>query len=144
MRLDDLPAVTAIEKDSFPNPWPASTFLGEIQNRPVSHPYVAVIPSGEGERLVGFIIFWLVREEAQINNIAVHPEFRHRGFGEDLLRRALAAIRDLGGLFVVLEVRGSNEPAIRLYRKLGFSDIGCRKDYYVNPGEDALVMGLGL
>jgi ribosomal-protein-alanine N-acetyltransferase len=142
MKAEDLAAVVAIERVSFPNPWPATTFLGEIQNRPVSHPYVALSGSGDAERLIGYVLFWLIADEAQINNIAVHPDFRRRGIGESLMRQTLDMIRDLGGSFIILEVRHSNQAAQGLYRKLGFSEIGRRRSYYFNPEEDALVMGL--
>jgi ribosomal-protein-alanine N-acetyltransferase len=144
MRPGDVPAVKAVEDVSFPNPWPASTFLGEIQNAPISHPCVAVRGEGAGERLVGYVVFWVIEGEVQINNIAVRPEYRGKGLGEALLRRTLDLARSLGGQYVVLEVRVSNQAAVGLYRKLGFAEIGRRKGYYFNPGEDALVMGLGL
>lgn len=144
MRPEDIPAVKAIEDVSFPNPWPASTFLGEIQNRPVSHPYVAVRGGEEGERLVGYVVFWLIRDEVQINNIAVRPDARGQGLGEALLRRTLDLARSMGGAAVILEVRVSNQAAVGLYRKLGFVEIGRRKGYYFNPSEDALVMSLEL
>ncbi|HEX9901401.1 MAG TPA: ribosomal protein S18-alanine N-acetyltransferase [Acidobacteriota bacterium] len=144
MKAEDLAAVLAIERVSFPNPWPATTFLGEIQNTTVSHPYVAVSGSGDTERLIGYVIFWLISDEAQINNIALLPEFRRRGMGESLMRQTLDMIRDLGGSYVILEVRQSNQAALSLYLKLGFSEIGRRPSYYFNPEEDALVMGLGL
>lgn len=144
MRAEDLEAVTAIEAVSFPNPWPASTFLGEIQNRSVSHPYVAVTVAAGREMVIGYVLFWLIADEAQVNNIAVHQGFRRRGVGESLMKRTLDMIRDLGGHFVILEVRLSNQSAQSLYRKLGFFEIGRRRSYYFNPEEDALVMGLSL
>ena len=144
MQPEDVPFVSAIESASFPNPWPSSTFLGEIQNRSISHPHVAVRDDGAGERVIGYVIFWLIRDEAQINNIAVHPDLRGKGMGESLLRRSLDLIRELGGAYVILEVRVSNQAAVGLYRKLGFVEIGRRQGYYFNPSEDALVMGLGL
>lgn len=144
MRPGDIAAVKAIEDISFPNPWPASTFLGEIQHRPISHPYVAVRREEGGERVVGYAVFWLIGDEVQINNIALRPDLRGKGLGEALLRRALDLVRGLGGSYVVLEVRVSNQAAVGLYRKLGFVEIGRRKNYYFNPSEDALVMGLGL
>jgi ribosomal-protein-alanine N-acetyltransferase len=144
MRAEDLAAVLAIERVSFPNPWPAATFLGEIQNRSISNPYVAVTASGGGQVIIGYVIFWLIADEAQVNNIAVHPDFRGQGIGQWLMEKSLDLIRDLGGRFVILEVRLSNYSAQRLYRKLGFFDIGRRRSYYFNPEEDALVLGLSL
>jgi len=144
MRPGDIAAVKAIEDISFPNPWPASTFLGEIQHRPISHPYVAVRREGREERVVGYVVFWLIGDEVQINNIALRPDLRGKGLGEALLRRTLGLVRAMGGAMVILEVRVSNQAAVGLYRKLGFAEIGRRRGYYFNPSEDALVMGLGL
>jgi len=144
MRPEDIPAVKAIEDISFPNPWPASTFLGEIQHRPISHPYVAVQGKEAGESVVGYVVFWLIRDEVQINNIAVRPDARGQGLGEALLRRTLDLVREMGGAYVILEVRVSNQAAVGLYLKLGFAEIGRRKGYYFNPSEDALVMSLEL
>lgn len=138
MDVRDLDAVQAIEVRSFSNPWHKTTFLGEIQNRSIAYPLVAVSPE---KKVIGYVMFWLIDGEAQINNIAVHPGFRGRGVGEGLMRFALDKIRALGGSFVTLEVRQSNASARRLYEKLGFVVIGLRKGYYQNPPEDAVLMG---
>jgi ribosomal-protein-alanine N-acetyltransferase len=142
MDVRDLAEVHAIEVRSFSNPWHKTTFLGEIQNRSVAYPYVAV--SEPDHRIIGYILFWKVEDEAQINNIAVRPDVRGRGVGEELLRFALDKMRHLGATFVTLEVRRSNRAALDLYRKLGFSLLGNRKGYYHNPPEDAMIMGLDL
>lgn len=140
MEVRDLAEVQAIEARSFPNPWHKSTFLGEIQNRSIAHPYVAEAGAG----IIGYIMFWLIRDEAQVNNVAVHPEWRGRGVGERLMRFALDKVRGLGGSFITLEVRRSNSSAVALYEKLGFTLMGVRKGYYQNPADDALVLGLDL
>lgn len=141
MEVRDIPAVQAIEVRSFSNPWHKTTFLGEVQNRSIAYPVVAETPD---RVLVGYIMFWLIDSEAQINNVAVHPDYRGLGVGEALMRFALAKIRDLGGVTAVLEVRVSNAPARTLYEKLGFRVVGRRKGYYHRPPEDALVMVLNL
>ncbi len=142
MEVRDIPAILAIEVRSFSNPWHKTTFLGEIQNRSIAYPLVAeTVPD---HVLVGYIMFWLIDSEAQINNVAVHPDYRGLGVGEQLMRFALAKIRDLGGVTAVLEVRVSNATARALYEKLGFSVAGRRKGYYHRPAEDALVMVLNL
>jgi ribosomal-protein-alanine N-acetyltransferase len=142
MTAGDLPEVMAIERVSFPNPWHETTFRGEIQNEGISFPLVA----GERteKRVVGYIIFWRIQDEIQINNIAVHPDFRGLGIGEAILREVLDNVRAEGAVFASLEVRVSNGPARALYEKFGFEIIGSRKDYYLNPAEDALVLGLNL
>lgn len=136
----DLPEVLAIERRSFPNPWPPATFEGEIQNLGLSHPVVAV--DEEADRVAGYIIYWVIRDEAQINNIAVHPDYRRRRIAENMLRRVLDALKNEGIQFVTLEVRAGNAGARALYDKLGFKPIGLRKEYYTNPVEDAVVMSL--
>jgi ribosomal-protein-alanine N-acetyltransferase len=142
MREEDLGEVRAIEVLSFPNPWSESTFRGEIQNAPISRPLV-VIRRPE-ERVVGYIIYWHIGEDVQINNVAVHPDVRGKGVGEALLRFVIEKVRDKGATFISLEVRMSNTAAQALYRKLGFDVLGVRKNYYTNPDEHALLMGLML
>jgi ribosomal-protein-alanine N-acetyltransferase len=142
MTRRDLPEVLGIERRSFSNPWPPSTFEGEIQNEGLSFPIV-VVEEGTG-RIAGYVIYWIIRDEAQINNIAVHPDFRRRRVGEEMLREIFAALRAEGVEFISLEVRAGNAAALALYEKLGFRPIGVRKEYYANPIEDAVVMGLTL
>ncbi len=142
MVADDLPAVSVIEKASFPNPWSEATFRGEIQNRGISFPMVIVLDPGGA--VAGYVMYWLVGDEVQINNIALHPDHRGRGLGEAALRLVIGEVRAKGAVFVSLEVRKSNTPALALYKKLGFEILGTRKKYYTNPEEDAYVMGLAL
>ena len=142
MEERDLPEVRAIEERSFSNPWSETTFRGEIQNVPVSSPLVVV--RRPGEDIVGYIIFWQIRDDVQVNNIAVRPDCRGLGVGEAMMRHAIAKVRRAGATFMTLEVRPSNAPAVALYRKLGFEVLGARKNYYSRPDEDAHVMGLVL
>ncbi len=142
MRPEDLKEVLAIEKVCFSNPWTADTFLGEIQNKSISFP-LAIIHL-EDRKIIGYIIFWLIGNEAQINNVAIHPDYQGKGYGELAMRYVVEHLRESGAELVTLEVRTSNRPAIALYRKLGFQIIGIRKDYYTNPVEDAYLMGLTL
>ena len=142
MEEKDLPAVLEIERLSFPNPWQESTFRGEIQHRPISFPLV-VVHQTLG-RVIGYIIFWVIGEDVQINNIAVHPDFRRMGIGEWILRQVIAEVKFRGARLITLEVRPSNTPALALYKKLGFKMMGIRKGYYSFPPEDAIVLGLRL
>ena len=148
MREEDLPAVRAIEALSFSNPWSDNTFRGEIQNTSVSFPMVVVRRPGDravadGE-VVAYIIYWQIRDDVQVNNVAVHPDCRGLGLGEALMRYAIARVRESGATFMTLEVRQSNAPALTLYKKLGFDVMGTRKNYYTKPDEDAFVMALVL
>jgi ribosomal-protein-alanine N-acetyltransferase len=142
MKEEDLPAVRTIEALSFSNPWSDNTFRGEIQNTPVSFPLVVV--RRPGDEVVGYVIFWLIRDDVQVNNIAVHPACRGLGLGEAMMRFAIAKVRAAGAEFMTLEVRQSNAAALALYKKLGFEILGTRKGYYTKPDEDACMMGLAL
>jgi len=148
MREADLPAVRAIEALSFSNPWSDNTFRGEIQNTSISFPMVVVRRPGNpvvaDEEVVGYVIYWQIRDDVQVNNIAVHPDCRGLGLGEAMMRYAIAKSREAAAAFITLEVRQSNTPALTLYKKLGFEIVGTRKSYYTNPDEDAYVMALVL
>ncbi len=142
MKDSDLPAVRDIEDLSFSNPWSDATFRGELQNKGISFPLVIV--RQDNGCVAGYIIYWHVRDEVQINNVAVHPDLRGKGICEAALKLVLKEVRGKGAVFVSLEVRASNTAAIRLYEKLEFKVLGTRKGYYTNPVEDAYVMGLVL
>jgi [ribosomal protein S18]-alanine N-acetyltransferase len=125
MEEKDLAAVLAIEQLSFPAPWQESTFRGEIQHRPISFPLV-VVHKTLG-RVIGYVIFWVIGEDVQINNIAVHPDFRGMGIGERVLRYVIKEVKFRGARLITLEVRPSNTAALSLYKKLGFRLVGIRK-----------------
>jgi ribosomal-protein-alanine N-acetyltransferase len=142
MKPADLPFVKETENLSFTNPWPESAFKGEVENPGISFPYVIVL-KGE-ERIVGHIIYWQIKEEVQISNIAIHPDFRGLGIGKKVMSSIMAKIRKEGVSYIFLEVRPSNHHAVALYKKLGFQKLGLRKNYYHNPVEDAIIMGKSL
>jgi len=142
MEEKDLPSVLEIERLSFPNPWHESTFRGEVQHRPISFPTV-IVHETLG-RVIGYIIYWVIGEDVQVNNIAIHPEFRRMGIGERALKQVIEEVRFRGARLITLEVRPTNTAAMTLYRKLGFRMMGIRKGYYTMPPEDAVVLGLHL
>ena len=134
IHLDD---VLGIEEASFSNPWTREMFLRELANAGVAYGYVLMKPDG---RVVAFSTIWVVLDEVHINNVAVHPDWRGHGLGQALLEFILALWADRGAERATLEVRRSNEVAINLYKKLGFTVAGTRKDYYTEPVEDALIL----
>ena len=142
MEVTDLRSVLEIEELSFPHPWHESTFRGEIQHRPISFPLVIVHTTLN--LVIGYVIFWVIGEDVQINNIAIHPDFRGMGIGEHVLRQVIERVKFRGASLITLEVRPSNTAALALYKKLGFKLLGIRKGYYTIPPEDALVLGLHL
>ncbi len=139
MEEEDISAVLEIENLSYPNPWREMTFRGELYNRPVSFPFVMV--HKYQRKVIGYVIFWCIKERAMINNIAVHPDFRRMGVAEAVMRQVLDQIKKAGANLVTLEVRPSNVAARSLYKKLDFEVLGVRENYYHDPPEDALIMG---
>jgi ribosomal-protein-alanine N-acetyltransferase len=139
MKEGDLPFVLEIENASFPNPWHEMTFRGEIYNQPISSPFVIVFKPQK--KVIGYLVFWRIKQQMQINNIAIHPDFRRMGIAEAVMQQVLSEIRSAGTKFVTLEVRPSNLAARSLYNKLGFAVLGIKENYYHNPPEHALVMG---
>ncbi|MGD8603004.1 MAG: ribosomal protein S18-alanine N-acetyltransferase [Anaerolineales bacterium] len=142
MTMDDIPVVVAIDRMSFPNPWPERSYIYELQYNPSSRLFVAEIQEDDDLRVVGFIGFWFVIDEAHISTVAVHPDFRGYKLGDRLLARALSTAKQMGGCLVSLEVRESNLVAQGLYNKYGFRQVGRRKSYYRDNNEDAIIMSL--
>jgi ribosomal-protein-alanine N-acetyltransferase len=134
---EDLDGILAVEAASFTNPWTRAMYEWELQNRSVCHILVVRTPTCP---VAGFCSFWLVVDEIHINNVAVLPECRGRGFGTLLMRRVLTEGRRLGATRATLEVRASNDAARRFYEGLGFCATAVRKQYYTNPVEDALIL----
>ena len=133
----DLDGVLALEEASFNNPTTREWYEGELKRPEVCFIYVLRTPD---RPVAGFCAFWLVIDQAHINNLAVLPELRGQGLGTQLLEAVIAEAAHLGAILLTLEVRQSNEPALRLYEKAGFYREGVRKNYYTNPIEDALIL----
>jgi len=137
LRPEDVSAVLTIEKASFTTPWSEILFMNEIF-KPRSLPKAAMI----GEKIVGYICANYLLEEGHILNLTVHPDFRKQGIASRLVHHMLELLKKEGCLAIFLEVRISNEPALRMYQKAGFRIISARKAYYTLPVEDAVIMSL--
>lgn len=135
MEKGDISQIMAIENVSFPTPWAEHAFLSELKNR-----YAVYFVALHEGRVVGYAGMWLFSGEAHITTVGVHPDFRRRGLGEMFVNKLINHARSQGASTMVLEVRPSNTSARRLYKKMGFRQIGCRKNYYLETHEDALVM----
>ena len=133
MQKEDIDQVLAIETASFSFPWSRRSFEAEFEKE-FGVSYVALI----ADRIVGYLIAWLVADEVHIANIAVHPEYRKQGLGRMLME---VIFRNSEGFsWIGLEVRRSNKTARAMYKKLGFQEVGIRKNYYVGECEDAILM----
>lgn len=134
---DEIDDVLAIEGASFTNPWTRAMHVADLANRVVSQVFIA---RDERGLAVGFCSFWLVVDELHVNNLAVLPAHRRSGVASMLLARVLDEGSSRGAVRATLEVRRSNEAAIRLYSRWGFSISAVRRRYYTHPIEDALVL----
>lgn len=134
---EDLDGVLALEEASFNNPTTREWYEGELKRPDVCFIYVMRTPE---HRVAGFCAFWLVVEQAHINNLAVLPELRGHGLGTQLLEAIIEEAAHLGAELLTLEVRESNTPALRLYARSGFERVDVRKNYYTTPVEDALIL----
>ena len=135
MTADHVSQVAELEKICFSDPWSEKSVASELTN-PLSLWLVAV----EDDRVAGYVGSQSVMGESDMMNVAVHPDFRRKGVAEKLVLELVAALAKKDNHCLTLEVRASNAPAISLYEKLGFAQIGLRKNYYRNPKEDALIL----
>jgi len=133
----DLDGVLAIEDASFNNPTTRDWYERELERPDVC--FIYVLRTAENP-VAAFCAFWLVADQAHINNLAVLPELRGRGLGTQLLEAVIVEAAHRGAAVLTLEVRVSNTPALQLYQGAGFKTVGERKNYYTKPVEDALVL----
>ncbi len=140
MKLDDINRVHEIEKSSFATPWSKKSLLTEITNNKLSKYVVMELD----DFIIGYYGLWIVDNEAHVMNIAIDPEFRSKGYGNELLKNMIALSSSSGVNRITLEVRRNNKVAISLYEKYGFEASAIRKGYYRDNGEDALIMWMEL
>jgi ribosomal-protein-alanine N-acetyltransferase len=134
----DLPQVIGIERRAFPTPWSLAMFVLELSKS--SGICLAAITEVEGRRrVVGYLICSRYETVWHVMNVAVDPEHRRAGVASALLGELYVWVGDEQARYT-LEVRRSNDPAIRLYEREGFRAAGLRRRYYQDNGEDALVM----
>jgi len=138
MRLADIDAVTALEREIFSDAWSRDTFHQEVVNTRGTMP--VVLEDNETGDLLAYMVAWTVADEAHLGNVAVVPARRGEGLAQRLLDYLESAARGRAARMIVLEVRRSNTPARRLYEKNGYYPVMVRKRYYADNKEDALVM----
>ena len=134
----DVPAIAAIEAVSFKTPWSAEMILSEMKE-PISHFTVAIHRDG----VVGYFGYLHILDELHILNVAVAPDHRRQGIGVALMKRLIDEAREISARAITLEVRESNQSAIRLYERVGFVLAGVRPHYYTDK-ENALIYWLEL
>ena len=151
MREVDIATVQEIEREIFSTPWPKNAYYRELASRSSAH-YLVLRQEGPVETpaqfrgagldpgIIGYGGMWRMYDEAHVTTIGVRRDVQHRGHGRILFAGLVQAAYDMGAKWVTLEVRTSNENAMRMYEAFGFKVIGRRKGYYTDNGEDAIVM----
>jgi ribosomal-protein-alanine N-acetyltransferase len=136
MHLDDLDAVLAIDRLSFPTPAQLKMYQYELTQNEMAHYQVML----DGDLLIGYSGFWMIADECHISTIAIHPDWRGRKLGEALLLYMLDCAREHKPILATLEVRRSNTIAQALYLRHNFAIVGERRRYYKDTNEDAILM----
>lgn len=136
LTLENLDGVAFIEQVCFSSPWSKDAFLKELENENAVYFCIE-----DDDTVIGYVGMWNILGEGNINNIAVLPEYRRKGYGKLLLESLIAYGKENNLSFLTLEVRESNQGAISLYRAMGFVEVGRRKKYYERT-EDAILMTL--
>ena len=127
--------IVEMEKLYFSDPWSENAFLSELNSR-FSFWLVAV----EDDRVIGYVGAQTALDQADMMNLAVREEHRRQGVADKLVQALINVLKAQNVFALMLEVRVSNAPAIALYEKLGFCQVGRRPNYYFKPREDALIM----
>ncbi len=133
--LSDLDAIDAIEQRAYPTPWSRAMFASELVK-----PTSICLGAFDGSELVGYIVNSRYVDAWHVMNVAVDPDHRRRGIATQLLQHLFELTHGDERRGYTLEVRISNDPAIRLYERLGFEPRGLRRGYYTDNREDALIM----
>lgn len=135
-KSSDLDDIYELDMQTFAMPWSKEALSYDILEN--DNAFV-IVAEYEGE-FAGYADVWTVLDEADLNSIAVRVDFRRKGIG-DAIMLAMTEILSANGVATInLEVRVSNMPAIKLYKKYGFNECGVRPGYYLDNGEDALIM----
>ena len=135
MTKDDAEAVAELELKCFAMAWSRADFFRELKNE------LAEYVVGElDKKIVAYAGAWVSFDQAEVMHIAVAPELRGQGVGTILFGELIKAVKERGATSITLEVRPSNEAAIKLYENFGLKSVGRRKGYYLDNGEDALIM----
>ena len=134
--LRHIDAVESIEKQCFSMPWSRNSLISQLPD----DMHMFLVAENEQGTAIGYVGIMYVLDEGYISNVAVAPEYRRLGIADALIKTLVSKAEEKMLSFVTLEVRESNAPAIELYSKNGFSQVGLRKNYYEKPTENAILM----
>ena len=135
MRVCDISAIAELEKVCFSDPWSEKSIASELENT-----FSYWLVAEDNGCIAGYVGSQSVLDSADMMNLAVSPAYRRQGVGEMLVEALIAYLQKKKIIALLLEVRVSNAPAIALYQKMGFEQVGRRPRYYHNPREDAYIL----
>lgn len=135
-KSSDLDDIYDLDVQTFAMPWSKEALSYDILEN--DNAFV-IVAEYEGQ-FAGYADIWTVLDEADLNSIAVRVDFRRKGIGDAIMFAMTEMLSANGVETINLEVRVSNIPAIKLYKKYGFKECGVRPGYYLDNGEDALIM----
>lgn len=135
MTSDHVSQVAALEKECFSDPWSQRSVASELEN-----PLALWLVWEEDGKVLGYVGSQTVLDETDMMNVAVSAQARRRGIAQALVEALVIRLKQRGSRCLTLEVRASNAPAICLYEKLGFRQVGRRPNYYSHPKEDGLIL----
>lgn len=135
-KSSDLDDIYELDVQTFAMPWSKEALSYDILEN--DNAFV-IVAEYEGE-FAGYADIWTVLDEADLNSIAVRVDFRRKGIGDAIMLAMIEMLSTSGVATINLEVRVNNMPAIKLYKKYGFNECGVRPGYYLDNGEDALIM----
>jgi len=136
MTPSDIPVVQSIEREIFTTPWPKSAYYRELASDKISY-YIVLRRDNE---IIGYAGMWRMYDEAHVTTIGVKASEQGKGYGRVLFATLVQAAYDSGVKWISLEVRTSNDRAIKMYEEFGLKVVGRRKGYYSDNNEDAIVM----
>lgn len=136
MNKDHVSQIAQLEAQCFSDPWSEKSIASELEN-----PLSLWLVAEEDGQVWGYVGSQTVLDESDMMNVAVDPRFRRQGIARALIETLIAELSKMGSRCLRLEVRVSNENARALYARMGFQQLGLRKNYYHNPKEDALILG---
>lgn len=135
MEETDTAQAAEIEAENFSKPWTQDGFKSAVKDSCALY----LVAELDG-KIAGYIGMWMALDEGEITNVSVKKELQGRGIGAQLLQQLEQEGKKKGVASYFLEVRESNEPAIKLYTRSGFVQAGLRKNFYEAPKENAVVM----
>ena len=137
MQFGDIPYVAELDKQSISESWSEQNYKESLEN-----PNYIILVAKTEDKIIGFISMYCATDEGYICNIAVEKSYRKCGIGTSLMNEIITFSKDKDLKFLTLEVRESNTNAIKFYKKLNFTNLGIRKNFYSNPAENSVIMTL--